>query len=466
MRAPLRFAPAIAMATAALLGGCALAPSAGEDAARRSIAHVNDALPIAPRTTAGGRPRASTAALPVLRADSPSDEFIRFAVLNHPAVAAAYYDWRAGVEDIAPTRALPDPQFTFQADIADTLMSFMPGLMFDLMGPGKRRVMAREALANANVARRAYVSAVLRTAAEARKAWVELAYLEQVDRLYATTIHTAEEAIDLANASYATGRGMATFDKQIQLENTIAQHHAHHAGIADRRGAAQIRFKSALGLTPDDPDPPWPHPDLVATAVPSADELWRQASANNADLAKMRAMVEMAVAGIDVARQTGRPNFAVGAMADLKADPLMLRPTANLSLPIWREKIAATIAAAEARRDAAAARVSAEQLTLAAELAQMLYMVREADRMLGYIDTTALPNFERSYATLEVGVQSGMTGAAMIAETRLMALDLRHERLEFLRQRETAAVDLALLTADVAPADSPLPAGGATAGTP
>jgi len=23
--------------------------------------------------------------------------------------------------------ALPDPQFTFQADVADTLMSFMPG---------------------------------------------------------------------------------------------------------------------------------------------------------------------------------------------------------------------------------------------------------------------------------------------------------------------------------------------------
>ena len=174
----------------------------------------------------------------------------------------------------------------------------------------------------------------------------------------------------------------------------------------------------------------------------------------------------MAVAGVDVARQTGRPNFAVGAMVDLKANPLMVRPTAVISLPLWREKIAATIAAAEARRDAAAARVSVEQLTLAAELAQMLYMVREADRMLGYINGTALPNFERSYATLEVGVQSGMTSAAMIAETRLMALDLRHERLELLRQRETAAVDLALLVADVAPAGAPFPTDDTAASTP
>ncbi|HVZ66390.1 MAG TPA: TolC family protein [Lacunisphaera sp.] len=433
---------------ALLLAGCAGAPTPAASSARAGLRQVGAQL-----AGSAGRPE-----LPVLHADSPPADFIRYAVLNQPAVAAAYQDWRAAVEAITPAGALPDPQFTFQADIRDTLMSFMPGLMFDLMGPGKRTAIAREAAAGAGVARRAYVTAVLRTAAEARRAWVELAYVEGIDRLYATTIHTAEEALELTNAEYATGRGMATFDRQIELENLVAEHHAHHAGIADRRIAARARFKSALGLTPDDPDPPWPHPDLVATPVADADELWRRAQLANPDLAQMRAMVEMTVAGVEVARQTGRPNFAVGAMVDLKADPLMFRPTANISLPLWRDKVAATVAAATARRDAAAARVGAEELNLAAELAQMLYMVREADRMLAYIDGTALPNFDRSYATLEAGVQSGMADAAMIARTRLMAIDLRHDRLEWLRRREAAAVDLALLVADVAPANSPLPA--------
>ena len=49
-----------------------------------------------------------------------------------------------------------------------------------------------------------------------------------------------------------------------------------------------------------------------------------------------------------------------------------------------------------------------------------------------------------------------MTNAAMISETRLMALNMRHERIETLRQRETAVVDLSLMIADVAPANSPL----------
>ena len=145
-------------------------------------------------------------------------------------------------------------------------------------------------------------------------------------------------------------------------------------------------------------------------------------------------------------------------MADLKANPLMVRPTATVTLPVWRGKIRALLAAAEARRDAAVARVSAEQLDLAAELAQMLYMVREADRMIAYIDRTALPGYDRATATVEAGYQSGMTSLTMIPETRVMALTMRLERVAALREREIAATDLLLLIADVAPPEAPLPA--------
>ena len=121
-----------------------------------------------------------------------------------------------------------------------------------------------------------------------------------------------------------------------------------------------------------------------------------------------------------------------------------------------------TVAAAEARRDASKARVTAEQLNLAAELAQMLYMVREADRMIAYIEQTALPNFERAIATVEAGYQSGMTGPSMIPETKLMALTMRLERVAALRERENAVTELLLMTADVAPTGSPLLAASAT----
>ena len=436
-----------ALAVAGLVAGCAITPSSTEADARARLQRIGAAY----------QPGAARPTPPGLRADSPPGDFIRFAVLNHPAVAATYHDWRAAVEAIAPARALPDPTLTFEADIAATIMTFMPGVMFDFMTPAKRTAMAREAAASSDVAHRAFIVAVFRTAAEARKAWAEFAYVAEVDRLYRSTIHAVDEALALANADYPTARGMSvSFERQIRLQNLAAQHHAHHAAVADRRAAARARFKSALGLAPADADPPWPQPGLTVTPLPSEDELWRRAATANPELAKMRAMVDMALAGVEVARNSGNPEPTLGVMADLRASPVMVRPTASLSLPIWRGKLTATIAAAEARRDAAAARVSAEQLNLAAEFAQMLFMVREADRMLAYLDGVALPNLERGLAFAEAGAQSGALGPAMISETRLMAIDLRHERVDLLRQRELAAIDLALLTADIAPTDSPL----------
>lgn len=446
---PSRFAAA-AFAVA-LLAACA-GPSSAERGARRDVATVGAQIGVA----AGNEVREPRVALPELSPDSPEADFVRYAVYRHPAVRAAYFDWKASVEAIAPARALPDPQLTFQADIARALMSLMPGLMFDVMGPGKRAAMAGEATAVGAAAYRTYVSEVVKVAGNVRRAWIDLAYAQDTDRLYQSTIHAAEQAVALAGAEYATARGMANFDAQVRFQNVLAQHHAHHAAVAEQVAAAKARFKAALGLLPTDPDPIWPQASLALTNLPPATELWSRIVSANPELARMRSMVDMAVAQVLVARKGGVPDFTVGAMVDLKADPRMVRPTATMTLPIWREKIRANIAAAEARHEAAVARVSVEELNMAADLARMLSMIRESDSMLVYINLTALPNLDRSLASAEAGAQSGMASSTMIAEVQLMAIDMRHERLDALRDREKAVVDLAIMLADVLPANVPV----------
>jgi outer membrane protein TolC len=436
----------LALASGVLLASCAVAPPAAERQARAQVASLGTSY----------RPASQKPALPVLTAESPLADYVRFALLNHPQVEAAYDEWRASVAAIAPARALPDPQFTFQADIADTLMSFMPGLMFDFMTPGKRAAMAREAAASSGIYYRNFVSAVLAAAADARKAWIDLAFVDESIRLGEAAAGSIGQSEDLANADYATGRGMSTLEAQVRLANEIAKVRSEIDSLGDRRTAARARFKSALGLAPTEADPAWPQATLVPTTLPSEDELWRRAQTSNPELGQMRAMVEMTLASVEVARKAGTPDFSLGAMVDLKANPLMIRPTATATLPIWREKIAANIAAATARNQAASARLGAEQLNLAAELAQMLYMVRESDRMIAYLDGTALPNLDRIIASAEASYQTGMSGPAMIPETRLMALNMRRERVAALRERETAATDLMLLTADVVPPGEPL----------
>ena len=425
-----------------LLAGCASRPLAAEKEARQQAADVGRAY----------RPEGRKPALPVLRLDSPPTDYLRFALLNHPQIEAAYYDWRAAVEAIAPARALPDPQLTFQADITDTVMSLMPGLMFDIMAPGKRAAMGREATASSAVAYRTYATAVIGTAAEVRKAWVELAYLEEALALRRQSAAVLEQSLAAAQADYATGRGMGTLEEQTKFLNETGRLKNELAVLAERRTAARARFKSALGLRREDPDPAWPAQPFPSAPLPDEETLWRQTLAANPQLAAMRAMVEMAVAQADVAHRARTPDFTAGLMVDLKADPIMFRPTATMTLPVWREKIAGIVASADARRLAAEARLSAEQLAMATDLAQMLFMVHEADRMAVYIDDTALPNLDRALASAQAAYQSGMGGFGPLTELRLMQLAMQLERADARREREAALADLSLLVAGEVPA--------------
>ena len=383
------------------------------------------------------RPAGRQPDLPVLTADSSLADYLRFALLNHPQVAAAFYDWRAAVEAITPARSLPDPQFTFQADIADTVMTFMPGIMFDFMTRGKRAAMGREAAAASEVAYRTYAATVLRTAATVRKAWIELAYVDEALRLREGSLGAIDQSAAVSAAEYSTGRGMASLETQVLFlnSNRAIARHDRRARRSPRRGARPLQIG------------PRPFARRRRSAVAAHCAHGNSAAARAGALARgpsgqSRARLDARHGRDGHCRRPGRQQNRHARFRARRDDrpqgrsrSWCARP-ANLTLPIWRDKIAATIAAAEARRDAAVARLNAEQLNLAAELAQMLYMVRESERMISYLEGTALPNLERSLASAEAAYQSGMGGPGMIPQTRLMALGMRLERLDALRQRE------------------------------
>jgi cobalt-zinc-cadmium efflux system outer membrane protein len=435
------------LAAGLLLAGCATKPIREERIARDRVAELADI-----------RARLSP---PVLRPDGGPEDYLRFALLKNPRVAAAHADWRAAVEAITPARSLPDPKLTFEADIADMVMTLMPGLMFDLMGPGKRAAMGREAAAEADVAYQRYRSAVLQVAADVKKNWADLAYLDTALALRTDTLAVLDRSLAFAQADYTTGKGMGTLESQVNAGTEKERVRLEIANLSDQRDATRARFKAALGLRREDAAPPWPERFPSMPLALDEDALWAQVLRENPDLGVMRAMVGMAVAEVGVARKTRVPDIEIGAMADLKADPLMVRPTASITLPVWRDKIAATIAAAENRREAAAARLSAETINLAAELAQMSFMIREAGRMIEFIDTTALPGIERTLDSTRSGYQSGMASLSTLPSMELMALGMRLEKAAAERERARAYADLSLLVAGAMPDGAPVLAAGA-----
>ena len=88
-----------------LLAGCKGIPTQDEMAARRQVRSVAEVY----------RPDGQKPNLPALTTSSSLGDFLIFALLNQPAVEAAYYDWTVSVERITTERSLPDPKLTFQA---------------------------------------------------------------------------------------------------------------------------------------------------------------------------------------------------------------------------------------------------------------------------------------------------------------------------------------------------------------
>jgi len=379
--------------------------------------------------------------------EAPASEWLRFALLKHPAVKASYFEWQAAVASIAPARALPDPQLSLQADLSNMVMSFMPGVMFDLMLPSKRAAMARELSAGAEVSHRAYLVAALRVAGEVQKTWVDLAFVEESLRLKKEQARILRQAAMLASADYRSGMAMGSLESQMRQEEACGRVEHELESLKEQRLSLRQAFKAALGLLPGDPDPMWPSPQMERSPVPEESELWKAIQLANPDLARMRAMVDMAVTQESIARQGRVPDFTAGVMVDFKQAPLMWRPSATMTLPIWRGKIEAQIAAAKARREAAEASVNAELLNMSAELARMLFMVREADHMLSYMDEVALPRLAQVQASAQAGLRSGMAKAGMLSEARSMELSMRLERLSALREREQALVSLQQMSA-------------------
>ena len=85
-------------------------------------------------------------------------------------------------------RSLPDPQITFQSDIADIVMTVMPGFMQEFPGPGKLRARAAVASAESRAKYFAFESAALQTAFDLKQAYYELYFLDERLRINHETL--------------------------------------------------------------------------------------------------------------------------------------------------------------------------------------------------------------------------------------------------------------------------------------
>lgn len=437
-------APVAATVLCTLLAGCTGTRTKGEIASREKVQAVlrkyrlDGAAPTLPRLVSGGSP----------------ETFVRFAVYNHPQVEAAYYEWLASVEKITRERSRPDPRLTFEADITKMINTLMPGLMTELPGPGKLRAAAKVATAESELKYFQFEAALLQTAYGFKKAWYALHFLDEKIRVHREMLSLLEELEKLSQSRNEVGK--AGLQDLLRAQMDRERLATELANLRDSRQSLLAQFKASLGLNAADSAPPLPrelHPSPLSL---SADQMLATALAKNPRLKAMEADVRRAEAALVLARKSRVPDFTVGVEADVKSSPLFVKPSGSMTLPIWRDKIAAEIAEARAMQSASIARLSNEQLTLAVEVATKSFMYRESTRMLELLQNSLLPKAKQSLDAARSGYSSGTADYINLKDAQRTLLEFRLAEVEARIKRELALAELSLLVIGVPPSGAPV----------
>jgi outer membrane protein, heavy metal efflux system len=181
----------------------------------------------------------------------------------------------------------------------------------------------------------------------------------------------------------------------------------------------------------------------------------------------MEAEVRAADVSIRLAQQGRWPDASLGLMVDVKANPTLYRVPGGpgtLSLPIWRDKIAAQIAEAQANKHSAEARLSAQQIALAADFAEKSYLYREASRNLVLLRDQLVPKETQSLEVARIGYLSGQIDFFNLTDAERTLLGFKLDQVEASTQREVVLAELSLIIAGMSPASGSRGAGMSPSG--
>jgi len=428
----------------AVLAGCKGIPTQGERSARKDSRAVAQVF----------RPDGQRPALPELNTNSALGDFLRYAMFNQPQVETAYFNWAASVERITVERSLPDPQLTFEADISDIVMTVMPGLMQEFPGPGKLKAAANVATAESRTKYFAFESSVLQTAFSLKRAYYQLWFLDEKLRINRETLNLLAQLEKSARAQNEVGKVTLqdVYRAQIEQDQLITE----IANLEDSRRPLFAQLKGALGLAHGQPDPPQPARFETTPLDLNGDALLDTAFMRNPRLKAMEADVRLAEANITLAAKSKVPDFSLGLMADAKASPTMFRPLAGMTLPIWRDKIAAQVAQSQANKRAAEARLTSEQIMVSVDFAMKSYDYREVTRNLALLQNQLIPKTRASLEVAQAGYLSGRTDFFNLLDAERALLNFQLEEVESRTRREIVLADLSLSIAGIAPEGAPV----------
>ncbi|MGB2716436.1 MAG: TolC family protein, partial [Vicinamibacterales bacterium] len=336
-------------------------------------------------------PRAAAQDMPALPSPLRLGDAIRIAAERRDEIQAARARARAGESRPVIVSALGDPMispsldhlpFMFGgADVSITIEQQIPvsGIR------GHRRA---SALADVDRLRAETDRTTLDVAIEAANAFLMLQERRRTAALVTEQVAFARDVVSAANARYASGT--APQSDVLRAEVEVARLNAITRALAGEIRGTEAMLNTSLGLDADNPVPPLA-PLAPLQPVPSWSDI-KKALTTRPELAAGHAGIARAEAEVQVMRDMFRP------MATIRTGPSYTMAEGRgwmamvaLSLPIWRGKLRAGVAEAQAMRAMAEADLRAMTRVIEGEAAVAVNQLEAARQRQSALNADVLP---------------------------------------------------------------------------
>lgn len=422
------------------------------------------ALPSSPIPGGTSQPEAALPEIEKDRADPFLDgptldrDLLVAAVLErNPGIAAARAAWRAALEEVPQAKALEDPTASYSLaplSIAsdDTRFGDQLRLGQRLPFPGTLRLRGEVAEAEAAAAEQRVEEVRLRLAAMAALLWDDYWLVGRSLAITDEHIALLESFQQVATSRYSVGLAAQQAPIQAEVE---AAHLLHQRVVFEtERRTLAARLNALLHREPRAPLPPAGNLEVTAFAAPVPEQISEAALAERPEVQAQQAEIESRRAAVELSKLGFRPGFeamaSYNSMWGMPEHRWMLG--VGVSLPIWRDRVRAEVAQAEARLDASESELARLEDQVQEQIEIALAELERARHVMRLYEDRVLPAARDQVAAARAGFEtSANTMLALIDAER----SLRTAQLNYFQ----AIADAASWHAELARATGHLPAG-------
>ena len=353
---------------------------------------------------------------PVLPSPLSLGDVIRIASERRDEIQAARARTRAGEARPSIVSALQDPMISPSLDhlpfmLGGADVSFTIEQQIPLSGiRGHRRA---SALADVDRLRAEASRTTLDVGLQAVNAFLMVQERRRTEALVSEQLSFARDVVSAANARYASGT--APQSDVLRAEVEVARLEAFARALVSEVRGAEAMLNTSLALDAESPVPPFA--SLAFAQPPPSWSTIKTALTSRPELVAGRAEIARAGADVEVMRDMFRP------MATIRTGPAYTMAEGRgwmamvgISLPIWRDKLHAGVAEAEAMRAMSEADLRAMTRMIEGDAAVAIHQLQAARDRQAALTTDVLPRARMAIEPAVAGYTSGQLPLVSVIE--------------------------------------------------